>query len=416
MNFNELKKIFSNFDIERFLVNKKFDRQEKYLIAFPEALKLMDSLYSQENLELIKAYILAHMLVDCSEFLTSDIFYEMQKYDNEKNGIKEILPDEDLAYESVNNLLRSPMAKIYVENYCNESEKQDIYNIIKEVIEYYKEMLENNSWLSDQTKQKAIEKLENIKIFSVYPDKWRDYSSLDIKKDDSYLDVLKKINAFEFEYNKSLLNKKVERDLWDTCTISDAFYDPQKNSIYICAGILGDSIYRLNMSQEEKYAAIGLIIGHEISHAFDTHGAQFDKDGNFKNWWTKKDYTAFNKRAKKLINYYNSIKVLDNNKKYSGKIIQGEAIADMGGLKAMLGIASKRANFDYNKFFRKYADIWKMIGTRENIIQRVADDSHPLCYLRVNVTVMQFEEFYETYKIGVNNKMYMPKNKRIAVW
>ena len=141
-----------------------------------------------------------------------------------------------------------------------------------------------------------------------------------------------------------------------------------------------------------------------------------DKDGNFKNWWTEKDYQAFNQRAQKLIDYYDGLKVLDTGEKYSGKLVQGEAIADMGGVKSMLGIASEKSNFNYDKFFRKYADIWKMIETREGIIARVATDPHPLCYLRVNVTLMQFDEFYEIYKISSGNKMYMPKNKRIAVW
>lgn len=416
LDFNELKNIFSNFDISKFLSSKNFDLQEKYLVPFPQALKKINDLCVNQNLDLIKDYILAHMLVDCSSFLTEDIFRQMQKFDNEKLGIQESLSDEDLAFKSINSFLMSPMAKVYTENYCNEQQKQDIYKIIQEVIGYYKKMLAQNDWLSQQTIDKAVEKLENIKIFSVYPEKWRDYRSLNINKSDSYLEVLKKIDDFEFEYNKSLLGQKVEKDFWETCILTNAFYDPQKNSIYICAGFLGHDIYRLDMSQEEKYAAIGTVIGHEISHAFDTHGAQFDKDGNFKNWWTEKDYQAFNQRAQKLIDYYDGLKVLDNGEKYCGKLVQGEAIADMGGVKAMLGIASEKSGFNYDKFFRKYADIWKMIETREGIIARVACDPHPLCYLRVNVTLMQFDKFYETYKISSGNKMYMPKNKRIAVW
>lgn len=416
LDLNELKKMFDNFDIEKYLSNKKFDKQEKYLIALPKALKKIDELYVNKNLELIKSYILAHMIVDCSNCLTEEIFREMQKYDNEKLGIKKSLSDQDLAYESINELLMSPMAKVYTEHYCPESEKQDVYKIITEVIGYYKKMLETNDWLSRETRQKAIEKLENIKIFSVYPDKWRDYSGLKIENSDGYLDMLKKINSFEVEYNKSLLNRKVEKDFWEACIITNAFYNPQVNSIYICAGFLGEDVYRFDMPEEEKYAAIGSVIGHEISHAFDTRGAQFDKDGNFKNWWTEEDYKVFDRRAKKLIDYYDKIKILDNGEKYSGKLVQGEAIADMGGMKAMLGIAHEKDNFNYDMFFRKYADIWKMIETREGIIKRVAIDPHPLCYLRVNVTLMQFDEFYDTYKIGVNDKMYMSKDKRIAVW
>ena len=174
--------------------------------------------------------------------------------------------------------------------------------------------------------------------------------------------------------------------------------------------------YNENASREENLGGIGVVIGHEISHAFDTSGSQFDKDGALKNWWTDADRAAFNDLAAKLIAYYDGIVPYEGADNYNGTQVQTEAIADMGGLKCMLAIAADDPDFDYDLFFRSFAAIWREQCTAENELQLAQLDTHPLAFLRVNVTVQQFDEFYETYDIQPGDGMYLAPEERIAVW
>ena len=169
------------------------------------------------------------------------------------------------------------------------------------------------------------------------------------------------------------------------------------------------------MSREELYGGIGTIIGHEISHAFDTNGAQFDKDGNYNNWWTEEDFDAFRARAQKLIDYYDGMTVFGD-EKINGARIHTEAIADMTGLKAMLLLASKEDNFDYKLFFESYANLWKKIGTYESVFMLLTQDEHPLNYIRVNSCAQQFDEFYETFDVKEGDGMYLAPEDRVLVW
>ena len=169
------------------------------------------------------------------------------------------------------------------------------------------------------------------------------------------------------------------------------------------------------MSKEELYAGIGTVIGHEISHAFDTSGAQFDANGQLNNWWSEEDYAAFQARAQKLIDYYNTMTAFGEYK-VQGDNIQKEAIADMAGIKCMLGILSKEENIDYRIFFEKYANLWVRMNTREFEYTCLMQDSHPLHYLRTNATVQQFDEFINTYGIKEGDGMYLDPEKRVLVW
>ena len=159
-----------------------------------------------------------------------------------------------------------------------------------------------------------------------------------------------------------------------------------------------------------------MVIGHEVSHAFDTNGAQFDKTGNVAKWWTDEDYTKFQERADRLIKYFDGMTVTPEGAKYNGKLVHTEVIADMAGIKAMLGIAEGREGFDYGKFFRNFAKIWKLIQTRERTDMVLKTDVHALPYLRVNATLQQYEEFHKYYGVREGDGMYLAPADRVAVW
>ena len=196
----------------------------------------------------------------------------------------------------------------------------------------------------------------------------------------------------------------------------NSFYYPNTNEIYIIGGILGGDFYDVNRSIEENMGGIGAVIGHELSHAFDTRGAQYDKDGNVANWWSDEDYSTFQKRADKLIDYMSNMTVDESGKNYNGAMVQTETIADMAGVKCMLGLASKIDGFDYDKFFKSYARLWKSQSTKERVDMLTAVDVHALNYLRTNAVLQQYDEFLDTYGIKEGDGMYLAPKDRVAVW
>ena len=190
-------------------------------------------------------------------------------------------------------------------------------------------------------------------------------------------------------------------------------YSPAQNVIYICGAYARGDIYNAEMSDEDLYARLGMVIGHEISHAFDSTGAQYDKDGTMKQWWTDEDWAAFQERNEKLSAYYINIHPWEGQDFVDNKT--GEACADMGGIKCMLRLAAKKDGFDYDKFFRSFADMWLLKDSLVMEYQNLSDE-HPMNYLRVNCTLQQFDEFLDFYGIEEGDKMYLAPEDRVNIW
>ena len=214
------------------------------------------------------------------------------------------------------------------------------------------------------------------------------------------------------------MNGPVDKELWGDIDIieTNAYYEPKDNSINIIPGFFCDVTYRSDMSIEEKYGALGGVIGHEISHAFDSGGAQYDAAGNFNNWWTPEDKAAFDERTGKVIAYFDKIVPFDDGTPNSGKLVNTEATADMGGIKCVLLMAEKIDGFDYDKFFRAYARMWQRMDTLQMCEWLATSDSHPLSYQRINVTLQQFDEFLDTYGIKEGDGMYLAPEDRVLIW
>ena len=391
----------------------------------PKWLEALNKIYNSSQLENIKSYLIRNIASGAITRIDEESFREYQRLSRERLGIKESAPDHEIAANFVHGHLLTPLSKIYVEKYISPETKQDVTNIINETIEYYREMLKDETWLSEPTRKKALEKLDAITPRVAYPDKWRDYSGLDIKNknDGETLETaLEKLNKFGWENFYSKLNTKVDREMWgdSDIIIVNSYYSPSKNEIFIIAGILSGDFYSPERSREENLGGIGTVIGHELSHAFDTNGAQFDKDGAIKDWWQSEDYERFQARADSLIKYLSGIKVTPEGELYNGSLVQTETIADMAGVKAMLGLASKikadGGDFDYDKFFRSYAKIWANIMTPARLDFLLKVDVHALPYIRVNAIVQQYEEFYKTYGVESGGLMYLAPEERVAVW
>ncbi len=420
----ELQAASPNYPLVRILDAMGYGESKQFNLLIPKALEKLNELYTQEHFEQLKAYLLVNEAVSFMELTDEEAFRKGQELTNQLGGTSASYQDEDYAVEYTRAMLSTSMAKLYVEKYVADGTKQDITDLCTKIKESYRKMLEQEDWMTEETKKKALEKLDAIRINAVYPDVWTDTSKLSFKSREeggSYLDACVELTKYNFALSKSRINQSVDKRGWayEAADEVNAAYNAQDNSITVFAGILDGGVYSVDMSEEEKLGRIGAIIGHEFSHAFDQSGSQFDKDGNIQNWWSEADAKAFAERSGKLVAYYNKMVMFDGSS-CNGALVQGEAMADMAGMKSVLIYAQDKENaggsFDYDRFFRAFADLWCCISTPEFEQYRIAADEHPLAYLRANVTLQQFEKFYETYGIKEGDGMYLAPEERVSVW
>ena len=418
----ELEALAGNFPIMDMLRGFGLKIGSKFMVTEPDYIAALPEIYCEDNVVLIRDWMTVKAALDMSVMLDQETFKQVEAISNAIMGVTGESSEDDYALSTVLGLLPVPMDNLYIKAYCTEKQRQDILDIISNVVAFYRDMLGSVDWLSNETRAKAIEKLDSLRIRAVYPDELGDWSGLNFagpEEDGSLLAAEAVVSEFMLGIRSELIDTKVNKDVWDQLIMQtaqvNAFYDPQTNSINIMAGILSGEIYSEEMSYEQKLGGIGTVIGHEISHAFDTNGAQFDKDGAISNWWTEEDYAAFQARAAKLASWYDGFIPFEN-AKYSGQQVQTEAIADMGGMKCVLAIAALQENFDYDAFFRQYATIWRMQALYSYVVTLTARDTHPMRYLRVNATLAQFDDFYTFYDIKPGDGMYVAPDDRVAVW
>ncbi len=415
----ELASEQGHFPLTSMLKGMKMDTSRTYNLTEPEWLACMSDLYTEDNVGRMKAYLMAQNCIEYIELLDRDSYDLYGALHQETSGIQGQIEDETAAYNCIEDYLSRPIGQLYCQKYVSADIKADITELTNDIIREYRTMLEEEDFLSEATRKEAVQKLDSIRTKICYPEETQDYSDLRIKSKEeggTLTDAMMAISQYNLETGIANINQEVDKDKWKYPPQEvNASYSPSENSICISAGILGGSIYSLDMSREEKYAMIGVAIAHEITHAFDTSGAHYDENGNLRDWWQPEDYTAFRKKADKLIGYYNNVIPMEG-MKYSGERVDTEAIADLGGMKCMLRMASSIDGFDYKKFFESYAHLWCSISTAENEWYKAEQDSHPLSYLRVNAVVQQFDEFIETYQIQEGDGMYLAPEDRISVW
>ncbi len=418
----ELEALAGNFPILDLLRAFGLQPGRKYLVTEPDYISALPEICTEENVVLMRDWMALKTALSVANLLDRETLQQTEAIPNAILGASGESSDDYLALQTVMSLLPVPMDNLYIQAYCTEQQRQDMLDIITDIVAYYRVMLGSVDWLGDETRAKAIEKLDCMRINAVYPDKLGDWSALDfagIGEGGSLLAATAAVEEFLVSLQSQKVDTAVKQDEWDQrlmpTSMANAAYDVQKNSINILAGILSGAIYNEDMSYEQKLGGIGAIIGHEISHAFDTNGAQFDKNGAFSSWWTREDYAAFQARAAKLAAWYDGF-IPWEGAAFSGRQVQTEAIADMAGMKCILAIAAQHKDFDYDAFFRQYATVWRMQGLPAFLVTKVATDVHPMRYMRINVTLAQFDEFVDFYGIRPGDGMYIAPEDRVAVW
>ena len=398
-----------------------FGIQENWLVTNPGFFVAMSSIFCEENLPLIKSWIICRAARSFADSLDSDCYALSQACDIAITGVSP-LPYEITAATITQGVLSWQTARMYCEKYFTQQDKDNVQTLIENIIDVYREMLTEESFLSDETKAAAINKLDSLRIRSLYPDDWSEYTDPELtfrsaEEGGCLIEAMEAIDRSYFRRLQEKVKHPINHELWSdsiTPIIVNCFYNPSENSINILAAFCRGDVYSSDMSREELYAKMGVVIGHEITHAFDSSGAQFDETGAFKNWWTEEDNELFNEKVEKLADYYNNMTVWDD-LYMNGDIMTGESCADMGAVKCMLTLAAKVEGFDYDAFFKSYADLWK---EQDNmfLIQFAQKDPHPMSYVRINSTLQQFDEFLDFYGITEGDNMYLAPEDRVAIW
>ena len=327
--------------------------------------------------------------------------------------------------ENVDGYLGEALGQLYVKIYFNEDAKKRVLDLVNNLQKSFENRINNLDWMSDSTKQKAKEKLYAITKKIGYPDKWRDYSHVAIDRN-KYLENLVALKQNDYQFQLAKLNKPVDKTEWGaTPSTVTAYYNPFYNEIVFPAGILQYPYFDFQADDAINYGGIGMVIGHELTHAFDDQGAQFDKDGNVKNWWTKEDLARFKAKTNQVIDLYNSFTVLDT-VHVKGALTLGENTADNGGVAIAYdafkltaqGKDTTRINgfTPDQRFFLSIARIWR-VKTRDAFLRLyVNTNPHSPAMWRVNGPLTNFTPFYKAFNIQPGQKSYKPENERIKIW
>ena len=429
----ELDALCGSFPLETILDECGLGNSETYTVPCGIQLEELGRVYRDKNLADIKAYLEVHTVLNAVSLLddnTNDLAVESKRQVERtaQTTTQEEMTEEekqDAARQTLFNRFVSPFLldafqQMYVAHYCTAQQKQDLTELVLRIQGAFRQTLENSDWLGEETRAEALAKLDNMGLHVLYPDNLIDYTSLSFDGCENLLDAVARINRFNMDLQTGLVNQKVDRSNWDLTqiptTMVNAMYNPTDNSINILAGFLAsDEVYGIEKTIEENLAGIGTVIGHEITHGFDTSGYAYDQDGHYRMWWTDEDRLSFDTRAANLIRFYSGLAPVADNSYLDGNNLSGEAIADMGGMKSALTVAKSIPDFDYDLFFRSYAKLWRTHNTYMVELMSVSDE-HPLGMLRTNVTVSQFDEFQKTYDIQPGDGMYVAAENRILVW
>ena len=440
----DLQKLQGNFPLIQLLEAAGVAHSETFRIAEYGFVNFMGKYYKQSHLENLKAYFLVHTILDSLPYLDEtcqnwgDQIWDIRNTAaTEKKQARPEKPEDPSDEEAMENyrlnllmhdyikpLLKVPFELAYIGNFCSSQAKQEIKDIVEQIRAFYVDLLANTQWLSQETRDKAVEKAQKMAVRVMYPDELPDYSNLTYKtyeEGGNLLDAVAAIHQRSHQLPTHKINQPVNRADWNlgafTTLAVNAFNEHTSNAITIMAGILaGDFMYDPDAPVEQNYGRLGVIVGHEVSHSFDTTGYGYDSEGLPYGWWTNDDVVAFRQRSDRLASYYSKLMYLPRNPTpYTGTTVQGEAISDMGGVKCMLALAEDIPDFDYDLFFRSYASLWAYQTTMQGENEK-SHDEHPLGFFRTNVTLQQFDKFFETYGIGPGDGMYLAPEDRILVW
>ena len=389
---------------------------ETVIVLEPRYFKSFNQVFNEETFQLYKHWAYVTGLIEACPYLSEELRDLGSMYFRTIAGIPANTPIEKFAYQLASGMYSEPVGLYYGQKYFGEEAKKDITEIVYQIIDTYKTRIQDNEILGEETKKKAILKLSKIGVKMGYPDKVLDiYDELVFDEKKSLLEIVLKLSEIKKLDNLGLLKKPTNPLKWAMPGhMVNACYDPFVNDITFPAAILQAPFYSINQTRSENLGGIGAVIGHEISHAFDSNGAKCDENGNINNWWTKDDMKRFNVKIKQMIKQFDGIELPWG--KVNGKFIVSENMADNGGMAVTLDIMSKTSNCSYKEYFENWAKIWCLKAKPEYLQLLLNLDVHGPNILRANMPPRNFSEWYEAFNVKKTDKMYIAPSKRVVIW
>ncbi|MEP1017389.1 M13 family metallopeptidase, partial [Maribacter dokdonensis] len=425
----EVDEMMSTIDMKKMIfelgITKKFDTLLVTQLRYTEAL---DKFLKTTPIEDIKTLIRWDTFNSAAGKLTTEIeTANWEFYSKYLRGAKEQRPADERALATVNGTVGEALGQLYVDAKFPPEAKAKAELMIANVINAFKERIAVLDWMSDSTKTKAIEKLDKFTVKIAYPDKWEDYSTMEVSADKSYFENMTAVNKWGELKNYSEIGEPVDKTEWGMSPQTvNAYFNPLNNEIVFPAAILQPPFYNYTADEAVNYGGIGAVIGHEISHAFDDSGSRFDADGNLKNWWTEADLAAFTERADALAVQYDSVMVLPD-VYVNGKFTLGENIGDLGGLLgAYDGLQKYYAENGRpedidgftaeQRFFMSWATVWRTKSRDEALRTQIKTDPHSPGLVRATQPLLNIQAFYDAFDIKEGDDMYLAPEKRVSIW
>ena len=426
MSYDDLKKTFPGIDWDAYLKALGVEGVTELNVEQIEPIKEVEKLINTLPLSRHISYLQYNLLDAAASYLSDDfVAARFDFYGKVLSGRQVNQPRWKRAVNAVNGMLGEIVGQMYVEKYFPAAAKERMVALVKNLQSALGERIQAQEWMSDSTKVRAMEKLSTFHVKVGYPDKWKDYSDLNIEKDSYWANVCRAAQ-WGTKDMFSRIGKPVDKDEWlmSPQTVN-AYYNPQTNEICFPAAILQYPFFDMNADDAFNYGAIGVVIGHEMTHGFDDQGRQYDKDGNLKDWWAEGDGDRFNERTQVMVDFFNNIEVLPG-LKANGQLTLGENIADHGGLNVSY-LAYKNATKNNplpeedgftadQRFFIAYATLWAGNIREEEIRSRTKSDPHSLGEWRVNGALPHVDAWYEAFGITEKDSMYLVPENRCRVW
>ena len=394
-------------------------------VGMPDFVAALNGIILNTDLNTIKDYLKWKIITNSASLLSDDLDQEnFNFYSNYLYGQEVQQPRWRRVLNATSGCLGEAIGQLYVEKHFPAESKEKMVKLIGNLKVALGERIKALDWMSDETKAKALHKLDCVNVKVGYPDKWRDYSGLEIT-DGSYFQNLHNVICFENAYEMAKIGKPVDKDEWFmTPQTVNAYYSPDMNEIVFPAAILQPPFFNADADDAVNYGGIGVVIGHEMTHGFDDQGCKYDENGNLNNWWTEEDAAKFGERTKQLVKLFNEFELRGNH--INGELTLGENIADLGGLNIawdayqLTDEAKANQSIDgytpAQRFFISYGTIWRNNIRDKALERRIKEDVHSPAEARVNRTLGSMPHFYEAFDIQPENKMYIAPEERAAIW
>ena len=428
MTIEEIAKMTPTLNMKKYFKDLGVKNIDTLIVTDPNYFKALDKVLKKTDINTLKEYLKWTIIDRAAGSLTEDIDKaNWEFYSKTLRGSKKQRPLKERALSVVNGSIGEALGKLYVDKKFPPEAKAKAEKMIKNIFKAFENRIKNVDWMSDKTKENAIAKLHKMTFKIAYPDKWKDYSKLEVNKNKSYFDNRKAVAKYHFDENLAKIGKPVDKSEWSMNPQTvNAYFNPPNNEIVFPAAILQPPFYNYQADDAVNYGGIGAVIGHEISHSFDDSGARYDGDGNLNNWWTKEDEENFSKRGKKLAEQFNKVEALPG-VHLNGDYNLGENIGDLGGVN--VAYDALQLNFKNGKkpkkidgftpeqrFFMSWATVWRTKMREDALRNLIKTNPHAPGMYRAYMPLKNVDAFYDAFNIKEGDKMYLKPEDRVKIW